>query len=67
MRDKKARSVSFRARPEIVERLEYAEKLGLTPSFVLNSVLQAHLKAWLERTIAERAKLLQAALKQPVP
>ena len=58
-----AKSRGFRPRAENVERLEYAERIGLSVSEVINDVLEKHLKDYLN----EKTGQIKQALKAPVP
>ena len=53
----------FRAWPENQERLEFAEKIGVNVSELINEILKDNLKPRLER----KTKLLREALSAPVP
>ncbi|MCW5554464.1 MAG: hypothetical protein KIS67_20190 [Verrucomicrobiae bacterium] len=54
---------TFRPWPENQERLEFAEKVGLNVSEVINEVLQKHLKKDLEA----KTRQLREVLSAPVP
>ena len=58
-----AKTRGFRPRAENVERLEYAEKIGLSVSEVINDVLAKHLKDYL----SEKTGQIRTALKAPIP
>ncbi len=53
----------FRATPENEERLQYAEKLGLNLSEIVNEILADHLRDHLSKKTAK----LREALTAPVP
>lgn len=54
---------TFRAWPENQERLEFADKVGLNVSEVINEVLAKSLKVTLEKMLKEKREQLAA----PVP
>jgi hypothetical protein len=53
----------FRATPENEQRLEYAEKLGLNLSELINEVLSERLHDVLKK----KTEMLREALKLPTP
>jgi len=63
MRPKASKPKAFRPTAENQRRLEYAEKLGIGVSDVVNDLLAKHLKDYLEN----RALQLRKALDAPVP
>ena len=63
MADKKTVQRTFRAWPENQERLEFAEKIGLNVSEVVNEVLEKYLKPTLE----QKTKKLRETLAAPCP
>jgi post-segregation antitoxin (ccd killing protein) len=58
MSNKKAVPRNFRVWPENQERLEFAEKVGLNVSEVLNEALTKSLKATLEKMLKEKREAL---------
>ena len=54
---------NFKPWPENQERLEIADKLGLSASELINEVLDKHLKNHLE----SKTKKLREALSVPIP
>jgi len=58
-----ATAVGFRAWPENQERLEFARRVGLNPSELINEVLKENLKKHLEAKV----KKVREALSVPVP
>ena len=63
MSDKKTVQRTFRAWQENQERLEFADKLGLNVSEVINEVLSKYLKPTLE----QKTKKMRESLAAPVP
>ena len=61
--NKKAVPRTFRAWPENEERLEFAEKIGLNVSEIVNEALTKTLRA----TIDTKAKKIREALAAPCP
>jgi len=59
----KKRQRNFKPWPENQERLEFADKLGLNVSDVINEVLKENLKPHLET----KSRRLREALSVPVP
>ena len=49
------------------QRLDYAAKLGLNVSEVVNAVLDKHLKSYLEHEKAQREQQMREVLRVPVP
>jgi hypothetical protein len=60
---KQASPRGFRPAPEVEERLQYAEKLGLKINAVVNDLLREHLGEYLDKRKAE----LRRALNAPTP
>lgn len=58
---------SFSPWPENQERLEYAQKLGLEVSQIVNEILSENLRAYLTKIKQVKGKELRAALDAPVP
>ncbi len=58
---------SFSPWPENQERLEYAQKLGLEVSQIVNEILSEHLRHYLTKIKQTKGKELRAALDAPVP
>ena len=54
---------TFRPWPENQERLEFAEKIGVNVSELINELLKDHLKPRLEK----KAKAVREAVAAPVP
>ncbi len=54
---------NFRPWPENQERLEFAEKIGLNVSELINEILKDQLKPRLEK----KAKQIREAVSAPVP
>jgi hypothetical protein len=67
MSEKSGPTKGFRPWPGNRERLEYAERLGITPSQVINEVLEKHLRDYLLKIRKEKATQMQQALEAPVP
>jgi hypothetical protein len=63
----KTHARGFRLWEQNAERLEYAQKIGLNPSELVNRLLEEHLKPLLERERSVREKELRAVLSAPVP
>lgn len=61
--DNRVRNRTFRPTPENQERLEYAEKLDLNVSELINEALADSVKKIIERKV----KKLREALSAPVP
>lgn len=57
------RSRSFKPWPENRERLEFAEKIGINVSELINELLKDHLKPRLEKKV----KAVREAVAAPVP
>ena len=64
---KAAKPSTFRAWPENQERLEYAQKLGLEVSQIVNELLKEHLKPYLTKMKQTKAKELRETLDAPIP
>ncbi len=60
-------SLTFRPLPKVAEQLEYADRIGLQKSKVINAVLSLHLKEWLQAKRVEQRKMIEELLKSPVP
>jgi hypothetical protein len=60
---KKTNAWGFRAIPENQERLEFAEKIGVNVSELINEILKDTLKLRLEK----KAKAIREAVAAPVP
>lgn len=58
---------SFRLTGENLERLAYAEKLGLSQNTVVNTVLKLHLREYLTQLREEKIEEIRDALQTPVP
>ena len=58
---------SFKPWPENQERLEYAQKLGLEVSQIVNELLREHLKPYLTKKKQTKAKELRETLDAPIP
>ncbi len=54
---------NFRPWPDNQERLEFADKIGLNVSEVINEVLQKHLK----QSIEAKAREIRTRLSAPIP
>lgn len=67
MKAKLGSTKGFRPWPENQERLDYAEKLGLTMSEIINPILKEHLRDYLVKVKDTKAKELSEALNAPVP
>lgn len=63
----KMKPSTFRAWPENQERLEYAQKLGLEVSQIVNELLKEHLRPYLTKVKATKAKELRETLDAPIP
>lgn len=61
--EKRSNAWAFRAKPENQERLEFAEKLGLNVSELINEILKDTLKPRLEKKV----KAVREAAAAPVP
>lgn len=61
--EKRSNAWSFRAKPENQERLEFAEKVGLNVSELINEILKDTLKPRLEKKI----KAVREAVAAPIP
>ena len=59
----KTKQRSFRPSPKNQERLEFADRIGLNVSELINEVLEKHFKALMEA----KARNIREALSQPVP
>lgn len=64
---KKNSTRGFRPKGKTRERLEYAEKLGLNISELVNNILEDHLRDYLSKEIKDRQAALREALNAPVP
>lgn len=58
---------SFRLTGENLERLAYAEKLGLSQATVVNTLLRLHLRDYLVKVRDEKIEVIREALDAPVP
>ena len=58
---------SFKPWPENQERLEYAQKLGLEVSQIVNELLKEHLRPYLTKMKQTKAKELRETLDAPIP
>ena len=58
---------SFNPWPENQERLEYAQKIGLEVSQIVNELLKEHLRPYLTKVKQSKAKELREALDAPIP
>jgi hypothetical protein len=58
---------SVRLTGENLERLAYAEKLGLSQSTVVNTLLKLHLRDYLMKVREEKIEEIREALDAPVP
>ena len=58
---------TFRPWPENQERLEYAQKLGLEVSQIVNELLKEHLRPYLTKMKQTKAKELRETLDAPIP
>ncbi len=58
---------AFRPWPENQERLEYAEKLGLNLSELINEALKRELRDQIQRVVKQKADSFRKALDAPVP
>ncbi len=58
---------SFKPWPENQERLDYAQRLGLEVSQVVNDVLKEHLRPYLEKVRKSKTRELREVLDAPVP
>lgn len=65
--EKAGSSRGFRPRGKTAERLEYADRLGINVSELVNEVLDAHLKDALKRRIERQKETLEKALEAPIP
>ncbi len=63
----KMKPSTFRAWPENQERLEYAQKLGLEVSQIVNELLKEHLRPYLTKVKQTKAKELRETLDAPIP
>lgn len=63
----KMKPSTFRAWPENQERLEYAQKLGLEVSQIVNDLLKEHLRPYLMKIKQTKAKEMRETLDAPVP
>jgi G3E family GTPase len=54
---------NFKPWPENQERLNFAERIGLNPTELINETLREHLKTVLEA----KAKKIREALSVPIP
>jgi hypothetical protein len=63
MSEKTMRSRTFRAWPENQERLEFAERVGVNVSELINEILRDNLRPRLERKV----KAIREAVAAPVP
>lgn len=61
--EKRSNAWGFRARPENQERLEFAEKIGINVSELINELLKDYLKPRLEKKV----KAVREAVAAPVP
>ncbi len=66
-KEKKGEPTGFRPYPKTDERLKYARSLGFETAYVINEVLDQHLKGYLEKVIKEKAQVLQKASAGTVP
>jgi hypothetical protein len=60
-------SRGFRPRPKTQERLEFAERVGINCSELINDVLEKHLREQLARELQDRKVKLREALEAPLP
>jgi hypothetical protein len=60
---KKEKSRTFRPTPENQERLEFADRIGLNVSELINEVLETHFKTHMET----KARTIREALSVPIP
>jgi hypothetical protein len=61
--EKRSNAWAFRAKPENQERLEFAEKVGVNVSELINEILRDNLKNRLEKKV----KQIREAVAAPVP
>jgi hypothetical protein len=67
MREKKGKPVYARLTLTNQERFEFALKCRLSPSEIINGVMDRYFHAWIKEELARRAKTLREALNAPVP
>ena len=60
---KKEKSRTFRPTPKNQERLEFADRIGLNVSELINEVLETHFRAHMET----KASSIREALSVPIP
>jgi hypothetical protein len=65
--NERGKTVSFWASQTNQERLEYAKKLELNVSQIVNELLEKHLKGYLEKAKADKTRQLRETLEAPVP
>jgi Mn-dependent DtxR family transcriptional regulator len=58
---------SIRLTGENLERLAYAEKLGISQSTVVNTLLKLHLRDFLLKVRKEKIEEIRESLNAPVP
>jgi hypothetical protein len=58
---------SFRLWEENRSRLDYAAKIGLNASEIVNELLSKHLRGHLEAARKAQAERLKTALAEPIP
>ena len=58
---------SFKPWPENQERLDYAQKLGLEVSQIVNELLKEHLRPYLTKVKQTKAKEMRETLDAPIP
>jgi len=57
----------FRPRLKTQERLEFAERVGINCSELINEVLEKHLREHLAKELQDRKSKLREALEAPLP
>lgn len=57
----------FRPRPKTAERLDYAEKLGLNCSELINKILDDNLRDYIAKELKARQNEIREALAAPLP
>jgi len=67
MKEKKGATLYMRLSLTNRERLEFAKRCGISPSEVVDGVLDRYFHAWIKDELAKRAKTLREALNAPVP
>ncbi|MGA4645001.1 hypothetical protein [Limisphaera sp. 4302-co] len=63
----KSKTIYLRVTGTMKERVEYAQKLGISPNEFVNALIREFGRTWLERQAPERLQQLRELVNAPVP